>query len=126
MLIGIGIDLVEISRIKKTFYKEGLLKRVFTPAEITNCRLKGVKQAESFAVRFAAKEAFLKAIGTGWGTKHSPLWKEIEVLTDKRGAPYIKLSGKARQIAHKQGIRKIHLSLTHTAQHAVAIVICES
>lgn len=119
MIKSIGTDLVEISRIKKLLLKKSYLARLFTPKEIKYCLGKS-RPAESFAARFAAKEAFLKAIGTGWGTKHSPKWTEIEILNTP--SPTMKLSGKAREIV--QGYT--HLSLAHTQEYALAVVVLES
>jgi holo-[acyl-carrier protein] synthase len=142
MIIGIGIDIVEVSRVKALVRRRTALNRIFTPAEMRYCRRKRY-EAESFAARFAAKEAFLKAIGTGWGTAQSPKWTEIEVgncglslgnTRDKLLAdcglnnrqPVIKLYGKAKVINQKLGVKRIHLSLSHTKKHAIAIVILES
>ena len=79
-----------------------------------------------FAARFAAKEAFLKAIKTGWGTAQSPKWSEIEVKTSRQGAPELILSGKARMLIRKLRIKRMPLSLTHTKTHAWAVVILEA
>lgn len=125
MISGIGIDLVEITRIKSVLRKESLVRRLFGPTEIKYCSRKE-RSAESFAVRFAAKEAFLKAIGVGWGTRQSPKWSEIEVLNHPRSSrPAFKLSGKARLLLRQLGISQIHLSLAHTKHYAMALVILE-
>lgn len=126
MVIGIGIDLVEVRRIKALLQtKPNGLKRLFTSAEIRYCRAKKKNSSESFAARFAAKEAFLKAIGTGWGAKSSPKWQEIEVINAAHQYSTLRLSGKARLICQKLKVKKIHLSLTHTKQYALAVVILE-
>ena len=130
MIKGIGIDLVEIDRFKKAIKRQGkkFLERVFTPAEINYCLNKRLPYPH-FAARFAAKEAFLKAIGTGWGTKNSPYWTEIEVINKisnpKSQIPNLKLSGKAKLICRKLKVTSFHLSLTHTANYASAIIIIE-
>jgi holo-[acyl-carrier protein] synthase len=125
MIIGIGIDLVEIHRINKLIKSPGL-SRVFTPDEIKYCKSKK-NCAESFAARFAAKEAFLKAIGTGWGTSKSPSFSQIEVIRNKK-APFLslRLTGKAKETASKMKVNKIHLSVAHSGENAVAVVLLES
>ncbi|HLD36594.1 MAG TPA: holo-ACP synthase [Planctomycetota bacterium] len=129
MIIGIGIDLVEVKRVKALLNKPNL-GRIFTAQEIKYCRSKA-NPAESFAARFAAKEAFLKAIGTGWGTAQSPNWNEIEVVAHPvsriphpKAVP-LQLSGKAQKIAGRLGVKHTQLSLTHTKDYAVAVVILE-
>ena len=124
MIYGTGIDLVHIKRIEKVIERWGdrFIHRVFTPGEIKICYNRSFTAA-AFSLRFAAKEAFLKAIGTGWGTKQSPKWQEIEVA--KNQPPAIKLSGKAQLIRRWLKASKIHLSLTHTKEYAAAVVILE-
>lgn len=126
MIIGIGIDIIEVSRVKSRLRRRNALTRIFTRAEIKYCQDKA-RPAESFAARFAAKEAFLKAIGTGWGTAQSPKWTEIEVGGSEldNSQPIIRLSGKAKTITRKLGVKRIHISLTHTKQSAAAVVILE-
>jgi holo-[acyl-carrier protein] synthase len=118
MVIGIGIDLVEVRRVKALLKKPNL-GRIFTAQEIKYCRSKP-NPAESFAARFAAKEAFLKAIGTGWGTAQSPRLNEIEVQMKD-----LLLTGKAKSICRKLKLIRTHLSLTHTRDYAMAVVILE-
>jgi holo-[acyl-carrier protein] synthase len=122
MIIGIGIDLLEVRRIR-VLLKKPNLSRIFTVQEIKYCRSKA-NPAESFAARFAAKEAFLKAVGTGWGTKSSPQWNEIEVIRHPQSVSLI-LSGKAKLICQKLKVIRTNLSLTHTKNHAMAVVILE-
>jgi holo-[acyl-carrier protein] synthase len=126
MVIGIGIDLVEVKRIRALLKKPNL-GRIFTFQEIKYCRSKA-NQAESFAARFAAKEAFFKAIGTGWGTAQSPKWNEIEVQipNSQFPIPNLKLSGRAQKIAGRLDVKHIHLSLTHTKDYAMAVVLLSS
>ncbi|MFH0888646.1 MAG: holo-ACP synthase [Planctomycetota bacterium] len=133
MIKGIGIDLVEINRFKQVMQRQGkkFLERIFTPSEIKYClKHKGEASYQHFAVRFAAKEAFLKAIGTGWGAKNSPYWTEIEVINKipnpKSQIPNLRLSGKAKSICRKLKVTRFHLSLTHTRDYAAAIIILES
>jgi holo-[acyl-carrier protein] synthase len=124
MIIGTGIDLVEISRIRKTLLRNGsALKRFFTTQEIKYSKQKH-NSYESFAARFAAKEAFMKAVGTGWGTKQSPKWNEIEII-NRDNKPLLKLYGKAKIIAKKIGVKNMHISLSHTKEYALAMVVLE-
>lgn len=123
MIIGIGIDNIEVKRIKKqidgsTRFKE----KIFTLNEIEYCESKK-NYAESFAVRFAAKEAFLKAIGTGWG--EGLQFQDIEILNDEKGKPEIHLQGKAKQVIQKNKLTNIQVSLSHIKKIATAIVIIE-
>ncbi len=99
-------------------------ERVFTPAERDYCESKGVAAAQSYAARFAAKEAFLKALKTGWRGKIK--WQDIEVGNDADGVPSLRVTGEATEILKKLGASRIHLSLSHTSEHAIAQVILES
>ena len=99
-------------------------ERVFTPAERDYCDAKGAAAAQSYAARFAAKEAFLKALKTGWRGKIS--WQDIEVLNDADGVPTLGLKGEAARLFTSLGADRIHLSISHTAEHAVANVILEN
>jgi holo-[acyl-carrier protein] synthase len=124
MLVGTGIDLVEVPRIARSMerFGERFLRRVFTPEEIAFCRRKA-NAAESFAARFAAKEAGAKALGTG--IQHGVTWKEIEVRRLPGERPTLHLSGRARAIAGQLGVARVSLSLTHTAGLAMATVHLE-
>lgn len=126
MIIGIGIDLAEVRRIEKLLGRPArFVRQIFTAGEIRYCEKKK-SPAESYAAQFAAKEAFLKAIGTGWGTAQSPKWTEIEIVSKSAGSsPALKLSGKAQIIARELGVNKTHISLTHTREYAMALVILE-
>jgi holo-[acyl-carrier protein] synthase len=124
MIIGIGIDTVSISRIEKLIQNRGerFLKKVFTDQEISE----GAKQrnnARFFAARFAAREAFFKALGTGWGRGLS--LKEVGVATSKQGQPKFSLSGRIEQTLRLNGINKSHLSITHEGDTAHAIAVLE-
>jgi holo-[acyl-carrier protein] synthase len=125
MILGIGIDTVEISRFQR-FLDEGnqaLLNRLFAPAEQEYCRPR--KQAAScLAARFAAKEAFVKAMGTG--LRDGICWTEIEVINDQLGKPSLNLSGRALQLFLERGTATAHLSLSHDGGHAVAQVLLET
>jgi len=122
MIFGIGIDNIEVDRVRKQLEKNGFKEKIFSPAEIEYCDNRK-NFAECYAARFAAKEAFLKAIGTGW--RGGLTFNEIEVLNDKLGKPVLKLYGKSKEFAEKNEIDNIHVSLTHLKNYASAIVIIE-
>jgi holo-[acyl-carrier protein] synthase len=125
MVIGIGTDLIEIARIEQSVarYGDRFLERVFTPAEIAYCRRKK-NAAESFAARFAAKEAGAKALGTG--ISHGISWLELEVLREPTGKPTLVLTGRAAARAHSLSVTRISLSLTHSRTISLAVVVMES
>jgi holo-[acyl-carrier protein] synthase len=125
MIVGTGIDIAEVERIAQTIARfDGRFKeRVFTADEIRYCEAKGNK-AERYAARFAAKEAGMKAIGTGWSRGVN--WRDIEVRRLPGGRPTIVFHGKAAEIFAKLGGVRAHLSITHTKQSAMAYVILES
>jgi holo-[acyl-carrier protein] synthase len=122
MIYGIGIDLVKISRLKSAIEKWGksFLKRIFTEDEIAYC-YERKEPYPSLAVRFAAKEAFVKAIGS---EIHIPL-TDIEIINDKSGRPSIKIKGKLKQFFKKKSIRHCHLSLSHEKEYGIAYVVLE-
>src|SRR6202008_4003710 len=124
MLVGTGIDMIEIHRIAQSIerFGERFLSRVFTPDEIAYCQRKK-NSAESFAARFAAKEAGAKALGTG--IQHGVTWKEIEVRREQGSRPTLHLSGRAAFLAERMGVRRIALSLTHSTTMAMAAVHLE-
>jgi holo-[acyl-carrier protein] synthase len=124
MIIGSGIDLVEIGRIQQSLerYGQRFLNRVYTSAEQAYC-LRKRKAAESLAARFAAKEAGAKALGTG--ISRGVNWLEIEVGREPGGRPILRLYGRAAEIAQRMGIAHTALSLTHTADLAMASVLME-
>jgi holo-[acyl-carrier protein] synthase len=121
MILGVGVDIAEVGRIRAAVENprtgERFRARVFTAAEIAYCS-KRRNGHESFAARFAAKEAMIKALGHAFG------WREIEVVRGK-GAPTIRLHGRAATYAEQHGIRRIHLSLSHTTELAIAYVVAE-
>jgi len=125
MIVGLGVDITEVSRIEAAIERHGLafLQRIFTPSEIAYCE-KHRNHAERFAGRFAAKEAAMKALGTGWS--HGVRWVDIEVVREPSGKPTLKLSGAARGIADRLGVKGIALSITHDGNLALAQVIFES
>jgi len=124
MVIGVGTDLIEISRIERSIarFGEAFLQRVFTPGEVAYCEAKK-NFAESFAARFAAKEAGAKALGTGISRGVS--WRELEVRRKPGQRPELHLSGRAQEIAAGLGIKRLSLSLTHSRDVSMAVVIAE-
>jgi holo-[acyl-carrier protein] synthase len=124
MILSIGIDIVEVYRIRKTIARTPrFVDRVFTKEERAYCEGKGVGGSASYAGRFAAKEAFLKALGTGWRGKIT--WHDIEVTSDESGVPRLKVTGEAAQILTERGATRTHLSISHTGEYAVAQVLLE-
>jgi holo-[acyl-carrier protein] synthase len=117
-----GVDLVECSRIEDLVCRHGdrFMERVFTPAEIAYAH-SARNSTERLAGRFAAKEAVLKLIGTGWRGKIA--WTDIEVTNDGLGRPRVRLSGEVLRIASHLGIKEVCLSITHTSQHAIASAV---
>jgi holo-[acyl-carrier protein] synthase len=125
MIVSIGIDIVEVYRIRRTLERTPRFgQRVFTQIERDYCNGKGVASAQSYAARFAAKESFLKALGTGWRGKIT--WHDIEIINNELGVPRFNLSGEALKIMQNLGAEKVHLSISHTSEHAVAQVILEA
>lgn len=122
MITGIGIDLIEVEGIEKGIQADPYLHKVFTDAEIVECKSVS-NSAERFAGRFAAKEAFMKAIGRG--IRQEVWFTQIEVLNNENGQPYIQVSGEAEVSLVASGVKNIHVSITHTKQHAAAVVILE-
>src|ERR1700709_510934 len=124
MVIGLGTDLIEIERIERSVarFGERFLERVFTPGEIAYCHAKK-GSAESFAARFAAKEAGAKALGTG--ISRGVGWKDFEVKRLPGHRPELHLTGRAAEIAEGLGIRRVSLSLTHSRAMSMAVVVAE-
>jgi holo-[acyl-carrier protein] synthase len=124
VIVSIGIDIIEVYRIRETISRTPrFTERVYTEKERAYCESKGAAAAQSYAARFAAKEAFLKALKTGWRGKIT--WQDIEICSDENGVPSLKIGGEAKKILENLGADKIHLSLSHTTEHAVAQVILE-
>ncbi len=125
MIVGLGIDIAEVARVKAAIERHGetFLRRLYTAKEQEYCeRFKN--KYERYAGRFAAKEAAMKALGTGWS--RGVRWVDVEVAREKGGRPTIKLAGEATNIAERLGVKYISLSITHTADQAFAQVIFES
>ncbi len=124
MIRGTGIDIIEVARIRSMMrrHPRRFLERVFTPAEREYCR-RFRNAAERFAARFAAKEAAMKALGTGLSSGIA--WTDIEVCHDSEGRPVIVLAGEAARVASRLRIRRLHVSLSHVKDMAVASVVAE-
>jgi holo-[acyl-carrier protein] synthase len=125
MIVGTGVDLAEVPRIRASIerYGQRFIERIYTPGEIAYVERKA-KKYERYAARFAAKEAGMKAIGTGW--RRGVRWKDFEVANLPTGRPTLRLHGVAAQVALRLGVQNISLSLTHTAETAMAQVILEN
>ena len=124
MIVGTGVDLAEVPRIRASIerYGEKFIRRIYTPAEIAYVERKANKY-ERYAARFAAKEAGMKAIGTGW--RCGVTWQDFEVANLRSGKPTLLLHGVAAGFAEKLGVKHISLSITHTAGLGMAHVILE-
>jgi holo-[acyl-carrier protein] synthase len=125
MIVGTGIDIVEVPRIAESInrFGERFIRRVFTEGEIRYCDTKA-NRFERYAARFAAKEAAMKALGTGWN--NGVRWQDVEVVREPGRRPTIKFHGKAVEVATRLKAKNISLSITHTAEQAMASVILES
>jgi holo-[acyl-carrier protein] synthase len=124
LIYGTGVDIVEIARFERFLQEgnDGLFQRLFTPLETEYCSSRK-RSAQHYALRFAAKESFLKALGTG--LRDGLSWKEIEVVNDALGKPELRLSGRARELFEKAGLASCFLSLSHDAGCAIAMVVLE-
>jgi len=123
LVFGIGTDIIEIQRVADKLRRTGSLKkRIFTPREIAYCESKA-KSAQHFAARFAAKEAFLKAIGTGWSRGYRFI--DIEILNNERGKPELLVQGKVKDCCRENGITGFHVTLSHSRDLAKAVVVLE-
>ena len=125
MIVGTGIDIAEVARVAESIQRFGdrFLQRVFTAGEIRYCDSKA-NSAERYAARFAAKEAAMKALGTGWN--HGVRWRDVEVFREPGRRPTIKFHGKAAEFAARMQTKNISLSISHTSEQAIASVILES
>ena len=123
MIYGIGTDIIEVSRIKTVMERDiGFREKIFTEGEISYCE-KMKNKEQNYAARFSAKEAFLKAIGTGW--RFGVRFADIDVYHDELGKPLIRLYGKALELVKQENITNIHVSLSHLKEMATAIVVLE-
>lgn len=124
MIVGLGVDIAEIDRVQAVIERRGqaFLKRLFTPAEIAYCE-RHRNKFERYAGRFAAKEAAMKALGTGW--RNGVRWLDIEVTRSSTGKPILQLKGRAREVADRLEVKRISLTITHSGNTALAQVIFE-
>jgi holo-[acyl-carrier protein] synthase len=125
MILGTGIDLIEVARIASSFEKFGerFVNRILLPDEIAYC-LSHKKPAPFLAVRFAAKEAVSKAFGTGIGAELG--WQDMEIRRKESGEPFVVLHGRGRELFASRGAKNLHISLTHTENYAAATAVLES
>lgn len=127
MILSVGVDMIEVARIRGALENKRIGRRfrdrVYTEKEIQYCEKRRRGKYESYAGRFAAKEAVMKALGKGWGSKVS--WSDIEVLPAPGGAPKVYLHHKTSAFARDLGIQRLSLSITHTQHHAMAYVIAQ-
>ena len=122
MILGIGLDLCEVGRIRRLLEKDRarFVRRVYRESEIAYCDARRRPEIH-YAARFAAKEAFLKALGRGWRLG----WTQVEVVRSASGKPDLLLTGKAAEAAARRGVRQVHLTLTHTPETAAAVIVLE-
>ena len=125
VIVGLGLDIAEIDRITAALTRHGaaILERLYTPTEVAYCESHKNK-FERYAARFAAKEAAMKALGTGW--TRGVRWRDIEVANAPGGKPTLRLQGVAREFAEKLGVKNISLTITHSGNLALAQVIFEN
>ncbi|KGE77717.1 holo-ACP synthase [Halomonas sp. ND22Bw] len=125
MILGVGTDIARVARFETAQARHGerFARRVLGDDELAGYRERG-QPAAFLAKRFAAKEAFVKALGTG--LRHGMRWTEIQVVNDALGRPALVLSGRARELAEAEGVRNLHLSLSDEAAFAVAFVVLEA
>jgi len=124
MIISIGIDIIEVARIREVLLRSPRFReRVFTAAERAYCDSRGVAAAQHYAARFAAKEAALKALQTGW--RGGIGWQDVEIGSHDSGAPYLILHRSVKDLFNSSGASAAHLSMSHTSEHAIAEVVLE-
>ncbi|MFZ3201264.1 MAG: holo-ACP synthase [Candidatus Acidiferrales bacterium] len=125
MIVGLGLDIAEVDRMGAAIERHGapFLERLFTPAEVSYCE-RYKNRFERYAARFAAKEAAMKALGTGWS--RGVRWRDIEVTNEQGGKPTLRLAGVAAQLAARMRVKTISLSITHSGNLALAQVIFEN
>ncbi len=125
MIVGTGVDIVEITRIEQALERHGerFARRLYTPGEISYCE-KFKKRAERYAARFAVKEAAFKALGTGW--RDGVQWLDVEVTHQPSGKPELSLRGRAEELARELGVTRTAVSISHADRYVVAQVIFES
>jgi holo-[acyl-carrier protein] synthase len=125
VIVGLGLDIAEIDRIEAAIVRHGapFIERLFTPREAAYCE-RHKNKYERYAGRFAAKEAAMKALGTGW--RRGVRWRDIEVIREPSGKPTLHLAGVAGELAARMGVKNISLTITHSGNVALAEVIFEN
>ena len=124
MIVSIGIDIIEVARIREVLLRTPrFTERVFTTAERAYCDGRGAVSAQHYAARFAAKEAALKAFETGW--RGGIAWQDVEIASRESGAPFLIFHGQVKELFARSGATAVHLSLSHTSEHAIAQVVLE-
>ena len=124
MIISIGIDIIEVARIREVLGRTPrFAERVFTAAERSYCDSRGAVAAQHYAARFAAKEAVLKALQTGW--RGGIAWQDVEIASRDSGAPFLIFHREVQELFEKSGATAAHLSMSHTSEHAIAQVVLE-
>lgn len=124
MIFGIGTDIIEVDRMEKHLEKnDALMKKLYTENEQSYCNKGKVTKYQCYAARFAAKEAFFKALGTGY--RYGMAFHEIEVLNDELGKPFIEPHGKVKEFLKEKNVKTIHLSISHVKAMANAFVVLE-
>jgi holo-[acyl-carrier protein] synthase len=122
MILGVGVDVCDVRRLRRAMERRGFRERVFDDAEIRDCESRARREPH-YAARFAAKEACFKALGTGWGG--GVAWKDVIVRRDGGGPPRLDLQAGAARAAADLGVARTHLSLSHEGDYAVAMVVLE-
>lgn len=124
VIVAVGVDLVDVARIEALVARERerFLERIYSPAEREYCMRRG-RPAEALGSRFAAKEAVMKCLGTGWAD--GVTFTQIEVMREETGAVGVRMTGRAAEVAAARGIRRVHLSLSHTDGQAIAMAVAE-
>ena len=124
MIISIGIDIIEVRRVREVISRTPrFVERVYTSTERAYCESRGAVAAQHYAARFAAKEAALKALQTGW--TGGIAWQDIEIASRDTGAPILLFHGRVRELYEESGASAAHLSMSHTTEHAIAQVLLE-
>jgi holo-[acyl-carrier protein] synthase len=122
MILGIGLDICDAKRLKRAMLRPGFGARVFDETERRQCQRRARCHLH-YAARFAAKEAYFKAIGTGWN--RGVTWQDVGVRSDGASPPTVEVSGVARRLSRELGVSRVHLSLSHSGDYAVAVVVLE-
>jgi len=124
VIISIGIDIIEVARVREVLLRTPrFVQRVYTAGERAYCESRGAVSAQHYAARFAAKEAALKALQTGWSGGIA--WQDVEIAAHASGAPILLFTGRVRELYEQTGATSAHLSMSHTSEHAIAQVILE-